>query len=71
MEKAKNNLNFIGTLRGAFLMQFFLQRARHQHIHTLRMDSLYVSVNTPPFGVAAIGCHYGAGRTVLKINESR
>nr|DAZ00009.1 MAG TPA: hypothetical protein [Caudoviricetes sp.] len=49
----------------------FVQRARHQHIHTLRMDSLYVSVNTPPFGVAAIGCHYGAGRTVLKINESR
>lgn len=29
------------------------------------MDSLYVSVSAPPFGVAAIGCHYGAGRTVI------
>lgn len=71
MEKAKNNLNFIGTLRGAFLMQFFLQRARHQHMYTLRMDSLYASVSAPHFGVAAIGCHYGAGRTVIKINERR
>lgn len=47
----------------------FLQRARHQHIYTLRMDSLYVSVSTPPFGVAAIGCHYGAGRTVAMIRK--
>lgn len=34
------------TLRGAFLMPIFVQRAQHQHIHTLGMDSLYVSVRT-------------------------
>lgn len=56
---------------GVFLYVIFVQRARHQHMYTLRMDSLYASVSAHPFGVAAIGCHYGAGRTVLKINESR
>lgn len=59
------------TLRGAFLMPIFVQRARHQHIHTLRMDSLYVSVSAPLFGVAAIGCHYGAGRTVIYKYQKR
>ena len=34
------------TLRGAFLMPIFIQRAQHQRIHTLGMDSLYVSVRT-------------------------
>ena len=50
-------------------MPIFIQRAQHQHIHTLGMDSLYVSVYLPPFGVAAIGCHYGAGRTVFLIER--
>nr|DAI93355.1 MAG TPA: hypothetical protein [Caudoviricetes sp.]DAJ07876.1 MAG TPA: hypothetical protein [Caudoviricetes sp.]DAM98037.1 MAG TPA: hypothetical protein [Caudoviricetes sp.] len=35
------------------------------------MDSLYVSVSAPPFGVAAIGCHYGAGRTVIYKYQKR
>lgn len=26
-----------GTLRGAFLMPIFIQRAQHQHLHTLGM----------------------------------
>nr|DAV00300.1 MAG TPA: hypothetical protein [Caudoviricetes sp.] len=39
-------INLTGTLRGAFLMPIFIQRAQHQHIHTLGMDSLYVSVCT-------------------------
>lgn len=51
--------------RAPFLMPIFIQRAQHQHIHTLCMDSLYACVYLPPFGVAAIGCHYGAGRTVF------
>ena len=29
------------------------------------MDSLYVSVCAPPFGVAAIGCHYGGLRKAV------
>nr|DAI94042.1 MAG TPA: hypothetical protein [Caudoviricetes sp.] len=35
------------------------------------MDSLYVSVSAPLFGVAAIGCHYGAGRTVIYKYQKR
>lgn len=54
---------------GAFYRAIFIQRAQHQHIHTLCMDSLYVSVYLPPFGAAAIGCRYGAGRTVFLIER--
>lgn len=32
--------------RAPFLMPIFIQRAQHQRIHTLGMDSLYVSVHT-------------------------
>lgn len=49
---------------GAFLMQqtIFVQRAQR---HRICMER-HRCVRTPPFGVAATGRHYGAGRTVFK-----
>nr|DAI89131.1 MAG TPA: hypothetical protein [Caudoviricetes sp.] len=52
-------------------MPIFVQRAQHQRIHTLGMDSLYVGVYTSfRHGSNRLSCMVLAG-LYLRINERR